>query len=342
MKKLKIGFTYDAKADYKLLPGDLPDKYAEFDFEETLSEIENVLKSSGHNVERIGNASALLQKIAQGKRWDLVFNIAEGLRGRNRESQVPTILELFGIPYSGSDALTMGITLDKAVAKIMVSHAGVLTPEFLEIEKLPQLAENEKNFKLKYPVLVKPSEEGTSKGISPESACRNFDEVEKITQHIIYEYNQPAIIEEFIAGSEFTVAVIENDPPFVLPPVQIAIKGNTDLGEDFYTHQRVENDDVKYICPAEISRILEKKLKNLALSSYKALGIKDFGRIDIRVDEKGTPYFLECNPLPNLGTIDVFLPIAKAVGLTYDQLILRILHSALERNNLIRKNDNSD
>ncbi|MFA5779051.1 MAG: ATP-grasp domain-containing protein [Elusimicrobiota bacterium] len=334
MKKLKIGFTYDAKADYKLLPGDSPDKYAEFDSEETLSQIENALKSSGHNVERIGNASALLQKIAQGKSWDLVFNLAEGVKGRNRESQVPTILELFGIAYSGSDALTMGITLDKAVAKILVSHASVLTPEFLEIEKLPQLAENEKHFKLKYPVIVKPSEEGTSKGISPESVCRSFDEVKKITQRLIYKYNQPAIIEEFITGSEFTVAVIENDPPFVLPPVQIAIKGNTDLGEDFYTHQRVENDDIKYICPAEMPKVLEEKLKNLTLSSYKALGIKDFGRIDIRVDEKGNPYFLECNPLPNLGLIDVFPLVAKAIGITYDQIVVRILNAALKRYNL--------
>lgn len=334
MKKLKIGFTYDAKADYKLLPGESADKYAEFDSEETLSQIENALKSSGHNVERIGNAPALLQKIAQGKRWDLVFNIAEGVKGRNRESQVPTILELFGIAYSGSDALTMGATLDKAVAKIMVSHAAVLTPEFLEIEKLSQLDENKKSFKLKYPVIVKPSEEGTSKGISPESVCRTLDEVRKITQRLIYKYNQPALIEEFITGSEFTVAIIENDPPFVLPPVQIAIKGNADLGEDFYTHQRVENDDIKYICPAEISHTLEEKLKNISLSSYKALGIKDFGRIDIRVDEKGTPYFLECNPLPNLGLIDVFPLVAKAIGITYDQIILRILNAALKRNNL--------
>jgi len=335
MKKLKIGFTYDAKADYKLLPGDSPDKYAEFDSEETLLQIGNALKLSGHNVERIGNVSALLQKIAQGKRWDLVFNIAEGVKGRNRESQVPAILDLFGIHYSGSDALTMGMTLDKAVAKIIVSHSAVLTPEFLEIEKLSQLAENEKNFKLKYPVIVKPSEEGTSKGIEPDSVCRNFDEVKKITQRIIYKYNQPALIEEFISGSEFTVAVIENDPPFVLLPVQIAIKENTELGEDIYTHQRVENDDIRYICPAPIPKALEEKLKNLAMSSYKSLGIKDFGRIDIRVDEKGAPYFLECNPLPNLGLIDVFPLVAKAIGINYDQMILRILNAALKRNNLI-------
>jgi len=332
---MKIGFTYDAKADYKLLPGDSPDKYAEFDSEETLSQIENALKSGGHHVERIGNAPALLQKIAEGKRWDLVFNIAEGVKGRNRESHVPMILELFGIPYSGSDALTMGITLDKAVAKILVSHYGVLTPEFLEIENLSQLAENEKSFKLKYPVIVKPSEEGTSKGILPESVCRGFDDVKKITGLVIEKYNQPALIEEFITGIEFTVAVIENDPPFVLPPVQILIKGNTDLGEEYYTHQRVENDDIKCICPAPMPKALEKKLKNLSLSSYKALGIKDFGRIDIRVDEKGTPYFLECNPLPNLGLIDVFPLVAKAVGLTYDQIILRILHATLKRNKLI-------
>lgn len=333
MKKLKIGFTYDAKADYKLQTGDSPDKYAEFDSEETLSQIEGALKSSGHKIERIGNVKSLLQKISQGKKWDLVFNIAEGLKGRNRESQVPVILELFGIPYSGSDALTMGLTLDKAIAKIIVSHHGVLTPKFLEIENVP--INLDKNFKLKFPVIVKPSEEGTSKGLSSESICRSFGEVEKITQRLIKKYEQPALIEEFIRGCEFTVAVIENNPPFVLPPVQIAINEKTFLGDNFYTHERVENDDVKYICPAKIPKKLEKKLRILAMKSYKALGIKDFGRIDIRVDEKGTPYFLECNPLPNLGLIDVFPLVAKAVGITYDKIIVQILSAALKRNNLI-------
>lgn len=333
MNKLKIGFTYDAKNDYKLLPSDPPDKYAEFDSEETLSEIENALKSSGHKVERIGNANSLLQKIAQGKRWDMVFNIAEGVKGRNRESQVPVLLELFGIPYSGSDALTMGVTLDKAVAKIVVSHGGVLTPDFLEIENVVVL--DEKKFKLKYPVIVKPSEEGTSKGITPESVCRNFDEVKKITRRVVEEYGQPALVEEFIAGTEFTVAVIENDPPFVLPPVQIAIKGKTSLGEDFYTYERVKNDEIKYICPAEIRKELEEKLKAVSLKAYAALGIKDFGRIDIRVDKNGTPYFLECNPLPNLGLIDVFPLVASAAGSTYDRILVRILNAALKRNKLI-------
>ncbi|MDD5686985.1 MAG: ATP-grasp domain-containing protein [Elusimicrobia bacterium] len=329
MKKLKIGFTYDAKADYNLLPTDSPDKYAEFDSEETISEIEKSLKSSGHEVERIGRISVLLEKIAQGKRWDIIFNIAEGIKGRNRESQVPTILELYDIPYSGSDALTMGLTLDKAVAKMIVSHYGVLTPKFLEIEKIEQL--DEKEFHLKYPVIIKPSEEGTSKGISPESIARNFKDVVKRTKWLIEKYNQPALIEEFITGTEFTVAVIENNPPEVLPPVQITIKGKQYLGDDFYTHDRVINDDIRYVCPAEIPNKLNEKLKEVALNSYKALGIKDFGRIDFRVDENDTPYFLELNPLPNLGKIDVFPLIAKAIGITYEEIVCKVLSAALKR-----------
>ncbi|OGS45726.1 MAG: hypothetical protein A2539_07780 [Elusimicrobia bacterium RIFOXYD2_FULL_34_15] len=329
MKKLKIGFTYDAKADYKLKPGESPDKIAEFDSEETLSEIEYSLKTSGHIIERIGNVHSLLKKVAQGKRWDLVFNIAEGIKGRNRESQVPAILELFDIPYSGSDALTMGATLDKAVAKIIVSNSGILTPKFLEIEDLSQL--NKKKFHLKYPVIVKPSEEGTSKGIAQESIAHDFEHVRKRTKWLIEKYKQPALIEEFIIGSEFTVAVIENDPPLVLPPVQIAINNKTFLGENFYKHSCVFDDSIKYICPAEIPKSLDKKLRETSYNSYKALGIRDLGRFDFRVDKDNNPYFLECNPLPNLGLIDVFPLVSKAIGITYEEVICKILNSAIKR-----------
>ena len=329
MKKLKIGFTYNAKADYKLKTGESKEKIAEFDSEETLSEIEYSLKTSGHVIERIGNVNSLLKKLTQGKRWDIVFNIAEGIKGRNRESQVPVILELFNIPYTGSDALTMGITLDKAVAKVIVSHYGILTPEFMKIEDVSQLSE--KKFHLKYPVIIKPSEEGTSKGIDTKSIAHDFEHVKKRTKWLVEKYKQPALIEEFIIGSEFTVAVIENDPPLVLPPVQITINNKTFLGENFYKHSCVFDDSIKYVCPAEIPESLDKKLREISLNSYKAIGIKDLGRFDFRVDKRNNPYFLECNPLPNLGLIDVFPLVAKATDITYEEIICKILNSAIKR-----------
>ena len=329
MKKLKIGFTYDAKADYKLMPGDSADKFAEFDSEETISQIHAALESSGHRVQRIGNVTALLEKISCGERWDIVFNIAEGICGRNRESQVPAILEMLGIPYTGSDALTMGITLDKVVAKIIAAHYGILTPKFIEIKKKNDLIAG--NFHLKFPLIVKPSEEGTSKGLSEDSIVFDFAHLKKRAAWVIEKYRQPALVEEFITGSEFTVAVIENDPPSVLPPVQITINGKKNLGYEFYTHKRVETNEVAYECPAAIPDKLNKKLCRIALDSFKALGIKDLCRIDIRVSEKGMPYFLECNTLPNLGEIDVFPLVAKAMGSSYNKILVKILSAALKR-----------
>jgi len=327
MKKLKIGFTYDAKADYKLLPGDPPDKYAEFDSEQTLSEIESALKSGGHDVIRIGHARSLLERLLKGEKWDIVFNIAEGLKGRNRESQVPVILEMFEIPYAGSDGLTMAATLDKSVAKIIVSAFGVKTPKFIKVEAISDL----KNFNLKYPVIVKPSQEGTSKGLSANSRVSDEKSMISLVEKLLEKYHQPILVEEFISGKEFTVAVLGNEKPEALEPVQVSINGKLHLGDDFYFHARVEDPSIKYLCPAAVSDELKTKLKNLAAAAYSALGVRDFGRIDIRTDENDEPYFLECNPLPNLGKIDVFPLIAEAHGMSYEGIILRILEHARRR-----------
>jgi D-alanine-D-alanine ligase len=167
-KKLNIGFTFDAKSEYEKVFGDDQDKIAEFDTEETLNDIENALKSGGHRIERIGNIFNLLKKITAGKRWDIVFNIAEGISGRNRESQVPVVLEMFDIPYVGSDGLTMGLTLDKSIAKKIVRSANLKTPDFFVLEN-----GNRSLKKINYPVIVKPLAEGTSKGLTPDSVVHN-------------------------------------------------------------------------------------------------------------------------------------------------------------------------
>jgi D-alanine-D-alanine ligase len=329
-KVLRVGFTYDAKSDYKLGPGDSKDKYAEFDSDKTINEIYVALKSGGHEVIKIGHIKNLLTRLNNGERWDIVFNIAEGVCGRNRESQVPSILEVFDIPYMGSDALTMGLTLDKALAKTVLKYNNLSTPDFIEVSGISDL----KKFNLKYPVIVKPSEEGTSKGIEQDAIAHDFKHVKERACWILENYKQPALVEEFIIGQEFTVALIGNDPPEALPPVQISIKGNTDLGEDFYTHERVENDDIRYICKEISDKKLEKSIISLAINAYKVLGCKDVGRMDIRVDKSLKPYFLECNPLPNLGEIDVFPILAKACNMTYNEIILKILNFARKRYNI--------
>jgi len=327
--KLKVGFTYDLKDDYELKPDDPPDKYAEFDTKETISYIESALKTSGHNIVRIGHAKNLIKKLVEGEKFDIIFNICEGLKGRSREAQVPAILELYEIPYVGSDPLTMALTLDKTLAKKIVQYHGLNTANFICINSIDEISP--RKFKLRFPLIVKPSQEGTSKGLSKESLVKNFTQLKKRVEWVLETYKQPVLIEEFIVGYEFTVAIVGNEPPEVLPPVQIAINNETDLGENFYTHARVESPEIKYICPANIDKSLDKKLRDLALVAYEVLGCRDLGRIDIRVDYDENPYFLECNPLPNLGKIDVFPLVAKATGRTYEELICYILEAGIKR-----------
>jgi D-alanine-D-alanine ligase len=331
VKKLKIGFTYDAKADYALAPGDPGDKYAEFDSDATISEITGALGSTGHEVVKIGHARNLLKRVAAGEKWDIVFNIAEGVSGRNRESQVPAILEMFGIPYTGSDALAMGISLDKTVAKILVDYHGLPTPKFIEAHDAGDL----EALDLRFPVIVKPSEEGTSKGVTNDSVAHDKASAVKRAEYVLKEYRQPALIEEFIMGQEFTIGVIGNEDPEALPPLQVIIKGETELGDEIYTQARVVNDEIDYLCPSPAPAALQDKMKKAAVEAYKILECRDFARIDYRVDKSGTPYFIECNPLPHLGLVDAFPMYAKATGRTYEQIIIEILNHGLKRYNML-------
>lgn len=328
---MKIGFTYNAAGAYQLQPGDSPDRYAEFDKQETLDEIAGALASGGHEVVHIGDGRELLRRmVVLGERWDLIFNIAEGLWGRNRESQVPAICELLDQPYSGSDALTLGLTLDKVLAKRVVLQHGLSTPDFFVVEKPSDLRHANPQF----PLIAKLNQEGTSKGLGQDNVVHDKKALAKKVQALLDTYRQPVLVERFIAGTEFTVAVIGNGRPEPLPIVQVGIKERLDLGEEIYTHARVESDEIQYHCPAKIPAKLAQVIRRLAVDCYCALGCRDLGRIDIRVDRRGTPYFLECNPLPNLGHIDVFPLVAKAVGLTYNQLLSTILRLALKRYDL--------
>jgi len=321
--------TYDLRHEYVFKKNDPADANAEFDHKDTIKEIERALVRGGHTVVHIGNAHNLLKTIDK-LRVDIVFNLAEGLSGRNRESQVPIVLETKGIPFVGSDGLTLGLALDKILAKKIFIAEGIPTPRFLEIKDISTLD----GFSLKFPLIVKPRYEGSSKGISKDSLARNAESMRKRADWVIKTYKQPALVEEFIRGQEFTVAVLGNRNPEAMPPVQISIDGEKNLGEKFYTFGHIRSGALKYICPAEISRELRKKIKDVALKSYQALECCDFGRVDIRVDKKGTPYVLEINPLPSLSLEDIFPLVGKQLGIGYGDIINRILDYALERHGL--------
>jgi D-alanine-D-alanine ligase len=326
----KVGLTYDLKTDYEFKEDDPPDANAEFDHPSTIKVIAKAIESQGFHVKRIGNVLNLLEKIDHLD-VDIVFNISEGLTGRNRESQVPILLEMADIPFVGADALSLGISLDKVMAKKLFLAEGIPTPKFTEIKSLDAMAHLDH---MKFPLFVKPRFEGSSKGLCDASRVENEEELQKQVEHTITTYKQPALIEEFIRGEEFTVAIVGNESPEVMPIVQIKIDGKLKLKDKFYTFGHIKSDTLEYVCPAHINDNLKKKIEALALKTYNAIECRDFGRVDFRVDEKGNPYVLEINPLPSLSTEDVFMTVAKEVGITYEEMIGKILRSALERYSL--------
>ncbi|MFA5338589.1 MAG: ATP-grasp domain-containing protein [Candidatus Omnitrophota bacterium] len=321
-----VGLTYDVKPDYVLKKGDPEDANAEFDHPDTIEVIKDAIESGGHKVVKIGNVRNLLLRLKKLD-VDIVFNIAEGITGRNRESEVPVILEMAGIPFVGGDGLTLGLTLDKIMAKKILISEGVPTPAFFEVSDI----RNIDGVGIGYPLIVKPKQEGSSKGISDKSIVKNVRELKRRAGWVIRTYKQPALVEKFITGSEFTVPIIGTENPEVLPTVQISIDGKTNLGDLCYTFSRIKSDTLSYVCPAKITRDLDKKLKAVALKAYKAVECRDFGRVDIRVDKNGNPFVLEINPLPSLSTEDVFMTVARNMKISYNNIINRILDHALER-----------
>ncbi|MFH0791565.1 MAG: ATP-grasp domain-containing protein [Candidatus Omnitrophota bacterium] len=323
-----IGLTYDLKTEYKFKEGDPPDANAEFDHPSTIDVIAQAIESQGYKVKKIGNVMNLLEKI-EHLNVDIVFNISEGLSGRNRESQVPILLEMAGIPFVGADALTLGVTLDKVMAKKIFIADNIPTPKFLEVKNVDSPVLDTDH--LEFPLIVKPRFEGSSKGLSENSRVENMEGLKKQAEYIINVYKQPALIEEFISGQEFTVALIGNEQPEIMPIVQIKIDGKLKLNDKFYTFARITSNRLEYICPAHISQDLKNNISSLALKTFNAVECCDFGRVDFRVDNEGNVYVLEINPLPSLSTEDVFPVVAKAIGSSYNEIIGRILKSAIKR-----------
>jgi D-alanine-D-alanine ligase len=334
-EKLLIGFTYNMKrVDSK--KGD--DAEAEYDPPETIDAIRSAIESHGHEVVPLEANQALPERLTDAK-VDLVFNIAEGLSGRNREAQVPALCELLGVPYTGSDSATLALALDKALAKRILVQHGILTPEFQVMqtgkEKLSPTLAN------KYPLIVKPNAEGSSKGIG--STCVVDDEamLRSIVKEIIEKYRQPALIEEYITGREFTVGLLGDKRPRVLPPMEICFidKNKPRPVYDFAIKQDWEKH-VYYECPAKLSPAELKTVERAARETFVALDCRDVARVDLRMDAKGQMYVLEVNPLPGLTPdySDLVL-IAKAAQIDYRTLIAEILAGGLKRLREKRRED---
>ena len=330
---LRVGLTYNVKSEVVLKPGDPPDLNAELDHEETVAHIERALTESGHEVIRIGNARTLLER-AGTLQVDIVFNIAEGYEGRNRESQVPILLEMMRIPFVGADGLTLGLTLDKVLTKKVLIAEGIPTPRYIEVNDPDKLW----GIDLMFPLIVKLRCEGSSKGLSEKSLVNTPEELRQQVRWLMETYKRSSVfIEEFIEGNEFTVALIGNEQPETYPVCQISLDGQTELGRKFF-HWAYLRSGADYICPAPIPEALAKRMQELALRTYQAVDCRDFGRVDFRVDRTGRPFVLEINPLPSLSTEDVFNSIAKTRGVTHYQIINKILDAAMMRTGLAAHN----
>ncbi|HBU08893.1 MAG: hypothetical protein A2321_04480 [Omnitrophica WOR_2 bacterium RIFOXYB2_FULL_45_11] len=323
-----IGLAYDLKTEYIFKDSDPPDANAEFDHPLTIDLISKAIESLGHKIVRIGNVENLLKKMGSLK-VDIVFNISEGLFGRNRESQVPIILEMMNIPFVGSDGLTLGLSLDKVMAKKVLISDGIPTPKFFETDDPEDNLLKLKN--VKFPLIVKPRYEGSSKGLSEKSRVENLEQLKEQVEYIVKTYKQSALVEEFISGSEYTVAIIGNNQPEVFPPVQIKIDGKLKLGDKFYTFARIHSGRLEYVCQDKLEKSLKNKLMSLALKTYKSIDCRDFGRVDFRVDEDNNPYVLEINPLPSLSGEDVFMCLADYLKVSYSTMISRMLDAAFLR-----------
>ena len=326
--KLKVGITYNLKQEFSRRENQPIDFLEEFDSEETIDAIRKVLENEGHEVIKLGGDTGLIDRLRKTS-IDIVFNIAEGLQGRNREAHIPALLEFLNIPYTGSDPLTLSLTLDKAMAKRVIMSQNIPTPQFKKVERMEDLD----GLDLRYPLFVKLCYEGSSKGVRLDSKVLDPQSLEEKTRGLLKTYGSPLLVEEFVKGPEFTVGILGNEDPFVLGVMQIEIKGRPPE-ESIYSLEikREWEEKVQYHCPPSIDQNLLKKIEEVALRSYRALECRDVSRVDIRVGEDNTPYFLEINPLPGLSPVYGDLVImARSMGWDYARLVKTIFHQALKR-----------
>ncbi len=326
--KLKVGITYNLRKDFSCREDQPIDSFEEFDSEETIDAIRQVLENDGHDVVKLGGGIGLIDRLKNSP-VDIVFNIAEGIGGRNREAHIPALLEFLNIPYTGSDPLTLSLTLDKAMAKKVVRCEGVPTPGFKKVERMEDLH----GLDLRYPLFVKLCYEGSSKGVRLDSKISDSNSLREKVKWLLEAYGPPVLVEEFVSGPEFTVGILGNSDPVVLGVMQIEIKGSPP-NEAIYSLEvkREWEKRVRYHCPPPIPVDLKKRIEEAALGAYRALDCRDVSRVDIRVGEDSIPYFLEINPLPGLSPVYGDLPImAGRMGWEYSRLVKTIFHHALRR-----------
>ena len=323
--------TYNVKRDVHERDGIPFDRESEFDTPVTIERIVSALCAAGHTVHLV-EATADLPQWFLTHEVGLVFNIAEGLHGEHRESQVPAVLESLGIPLTGSGSVTLALALDKAKTKVILEAEGIPTPRW----QLFSTPTTPLRRPLTFPLIVKPNREGSAKGIWRESVVRDEVALRRQVAYVLERYRQEALVEEFIEGTELTVGVLGDVP---LPILEIDFTACQSSGEFFYSWRMKEFQGNASLglapelhCPARLDTATATRVQELALRAHRALGCRDLSRTDLRLRADGTPFVLEVNPLPGLSPTESNFPVmAAAAGITHPELIARIVALAATR-----------
>jgi D-alanine-D-alanine ligase len=325
VKKLNVGITYDLRDDY-LAEGYSHEETAEFDLPDTIEAIEKVIIGNGYSACRIGNIKALTCRLAAGDRWDLVFNIAEGLYGFGREAQVPALLDAYNIPYTFSDVLGQALTLHKGMTKHIIHDLGIPTPAFHVINSEDDIAA----VGLPFPLFAKPVAEGTGKGITALSKITTGEQLTRVCKNLLQTFGQPVLVESYLPGREFTVGILGTGKEAkALGAIEVILRPTAE--KNAYSYENKENYDklVQYILVDDDEA---KHAVEISLAVWRGLDLKDAGRVDLRSDACGIPHFIEVNSLAGLNPVRSDLPIlCNLLGISYHDLISSIISSALRR-----------
>jgi D-alanine-D-alanine ligase len=328
-----VGLVYDLLGTAPAEPDAPPDADAEYEPEDTVVLLEEALRRAGATPVRLGSPHELLAAVGAGRlpALDAAWSIAEGYGTRNREAWAPVLLEMAGVPQLGSDALTLSLSLDKAWTHAVVAAAGVAVPEHAVADS----AEAARSLALPapFPLFVKPRWEGTAKGLTPSSRVQDREALVREVARVVGDYRQPALVERFLPGAEYTVTIVGHDPPRALPVLQRALEARTGIGLHALDRPAVAAppEGWRHETPGALDETLEERLAALAIRAHEALGCRDFSRSDLRLDAEGTPRFLEINPLPTFARDGTFGILAEWQGRAVEDLVAEVLAEALRR-----------
>ena len=323
-----IGIVYNLKREQ--VNASVPDQDAEYDSMDTVLALQRVIENHGLRTALYEADASLPQRLMENPPA-LVFNIAEGRTGRGREAQAPAIMNLLGIPFTGSDETTLCIALDKALTKRLLSTYHIKTPHYLVAEPGAPLHLGT----LHYPVIVKPNAEGSSKGISEVCIAPSAVELKRLVNDTIKAYGESMLIEEYLDGREFTVGILGNGSDIrVFPPMEIVYSRNTQGDFKVYSYHVKQNykDYITYRCPPDLPDQILRKMTDAAKRVFTVLGCRDYARVDFRLDKDGMPCFIEINPLPGMApNYSDFPMLAEFSGVSYETLVMAMLKAGASR-----------